>query len=201
MTLEGIIKGTKRHFITALAQLAPTAPFMTLADVVVSGNTAEQSLDARAVSVGIALAGATVYDVVREGYLNWSGAERGENANYKTAFRDATLNGVTFALGALGSYYLAGVRDPYLLSLNAVTTGTIGLLTGPLVGRSTDILKDWFNIESCSRLSPTIRNRSSSQKIALTASAAAASLGLTVGFAYMSSSDKKSEPLSYQQNP
>lgn len=201
MTLEGIIKGTKRHFITALAQVAPTAPFMTLADVMVSGNTAEQSLDARAASVGITLAGATVYDMAREGYLKWSEAEKGKDANYKTALRDATLNGFTFAIGALGSYYLAGVRDPYLLGLNAVTTGTIGLLTGPLVGRSTDILKDWFNIESCLRLSPAIRNRSFPQKIALTTLAAAASVGLTVRFAYMNSSDKEQQPLSYQQNP
>ncbi len=170
-----------RHVVVSAAQLLPSYPILALADMHLTGTTVNESLIARGLSTATTLLGAgLVFDMVREGSLEYFGVEHGKGKTLKTGLHDAGYNALFTAAGAVPFYLIAGVTDGRLLYSTALATA-YGFVSGPLVGVTTDVLKDWCGIEPCPRLHECIRNRTPSQKKGLAGLLLGLSLATTSG--------------------
>ena len=182
-----------RHVVASAAQLLPSYPILALSDMHITGTTVNESLIARGLSTTTTLLGAgLVFDMVREGSLDYFGAEQGKGKTLKTGLHDACYNAAFTLAGTLPFYLIAGVTDGRLLYSSAAAA-TYGFMSGPIVGVTTDILKDWCGIEPCPRLHEHIRNRTASQKKGLAALLFGLSLATTSGI-YATAPTKKSPP-------
>lgn len=170
-----------RHVVASAAQLLPSYPILALSDVHITGTTINESLVTRGLSTATTLLGAgLLFDMVREGSLEYCGVEQGKGTTLKTGLHDACYNALFTAVGTLPFYLLAGVNDGRLIYSSAAAA-TYGFISGPLIGVTTDILKDWCGIEPCPRLHERIRNRTPVQKKGLAALLLGLSLATSAG--------------------
>ena len=175
----------KRHVVVSTAQMVPLYPLLSTADMQIAGHTPASSLCTHATSTAITFLGlGYAYDSLRERSLAFFNADRAHHSNGRTGIHDALYNGVSYALGAVplytgGAYMTGEAPVSQKLAISVGTAFVIGFSSGPLVGLSTDILKDWCGVHPCERLHPVVRNRTPRQKKRLITLALAASLGLS----------------------
>jgi hypothetical protein len=190
----------KSHLVVSAAQLLPAYPLLSAADRFIVETPPGQSLSARLLSTGITLLGTgTLYDTLREKSLDFCGLEEETSSPIAVGAHDACFNALAYTVGTIPLYLVSGVTEPRQLALAASGTALFGFVSGPVIGATTDILKDWCGIEPCERLPKVIRNRSSWQKWGLAGLLAAGSLSLTAA-SYLVPTSSKSSTI-YNQNP
>lgn len=178
-----------RHAVVSAAQLLPTYPILGATDVFFAGNTVDESLTTRALSTAFTFAGGgLIYDMVREGSLEYFGVERGTHATARTGLHDAAYNAAMYVTGSVPFYLISAYMHnggPHLATLatNVGAAALLGAFSGPIIGFTTDVLKHWCGVEECARLPALIRERTPRQKKTLAGLLVAASLG-TAALAY-----------------
>lgn len=120
--------------------------------------------------------------MIREGSLEYFGVERGKHATARTGLHDVLYNAAMYITGSVPFYIISAYMhngSPHLgtLAANVGAAAALGAVSGPIIGFTTDVLKDWCGVEPCPRLPSLIRERSARQKKGLAALLVAASLG------------------------